>query len=89
MTDSPTSQAAKGLISCTTDLVTQGNTGRSFIGGTLHWITEQDGKWVLRTEMLGYQRMWGTHTGQNIARHLTAMLNRIGVFTEDYGGNRV
>lgn len=48
-------KAAPGKISLTADGWTADTTKALFLGMTAHWIDMKEGKWMLRTEVVGFK----------------------------------
>lgn len=71
-------QAAPGKISTTSDGWTADNTKGSFLGMTAHWIEVKDGKWTLRSEVIGFQPISGEHSGRNLGRYFVSLCDRVG-----------
>lgn len=55
------------------------------MGVTGHWIDVDDGtnEWTLRSEVFAYRRVRGPHDGENLARILAGVFDRVGVFTPE------
>ena len=57
------------------------------MGVTAHWIKVDDGKWKLRSEVMGFTGLSGDHSGVNLGRYLIGLYERVGIITE--GGSKV
>jgi hypothetical protein len=49
---------------------------------TAHWIEVDDGKWKLRSEVVGFKGLSGNHSGDNLGRYLIGLYERVGIITE-------
>jgi hypothetical protein len=59
----------------------------AFLGVTAHWITVKDGKWELRSEIIGMKSVLGRHNGDNLARYFMGLCDRVGICGK--GGTKV
>jgi hypothetical protein len=75
-------QRAPGKVSCTADTWTADNTKASFLGVTAHWIDVVDGKWQMRSEVIGLRFVSGNHSGLNLARYLIGSFDRVGICSD-------
>lgn len=79
-------QAAEGDLSFTEDIWTD-NRQRSFLAITGHWIeaklvqTETGTKreLVLRSALVGFVRLPGSHTGEHIAEAFVSVMDKLGI----------
>jgi len=46
---------------------------------TGHWIDVKDGKWELRSEVIGFRSISGEHSGANLGRHFIGICERVGI----------
>ncbi len=76
-------QSAPGKISTTCDAWTAGPMRKGFLGVMGHWIEVIDGKWALRSELVGFSLIVGEHTGLNLGWHFVCVCDRIGVWTPE------
>jgi len=55
-------------------------TSSGFIGVTMHWINVSDeGKWALKSAVIGMKGITGDHSGKNLGRFVVAVCNCIGL----------
>jgi len=65
----------------TADGWTADNTKASFLGVTAHWIDVKEGKWSLRSEVIGFKGVSGEHSGgANLGRGLC---DRVGICNKE------
>ena len=77
-------QAALGKVSMTADGWSADTTKQGYLGLTGHWIDVTDnGKWVLRSEIVGFQAFLGDHSSDNLGRYCVGLLNRVGIISRD------
>jgi hypothetical protein len=76
-------QQAPGKISSTADGWSADTTKASFLGMTAHWVEVKDGKWNLRSEVVGFQPVSGDHSGWNLGRYFVGLCDRVGIFGKD------
>lgn len=53
---------------------------------TAHWI-DVDAKteaWTLRSEVVGFRLLHGTHAGNNLGRYFLGLCDRIGITSSEY-----
>jgi hypothetical protein len=74
-------QATPGRVSTTTDLWTEDKTKASFIGITGHWIQVKDSEWRLRSEVVSFRGLTGTHSSGNIGRYFVRLSEHVGIIT--------
>lgn len=72
-------QNIPGKVSCTADGWTADNTKGSFLGMTAHWIDVKDGKWTMRSEVVGFKGISGEHSGWNLGRYFVGLCDRVGI----------
>jgi hypothetical protein len=48
----------------------------AYLGVTVHWITAN---WELRSELLGFSELPGSHSGENIGHELHNLLQKFGI----------
>ena len=46
---------------------------------TAHWISESNGRLVLKAALIGFHRLKKKHTGVNLAKTIEYLLDRAGV----------
>jgi hypothetical protein len=46
---------------------------------TAHWIARVDTRLVLKAALLGFQRVYGSHTGKTLGRHILDIIDRADV----------
>ena len=76
-------QEAPGKISLTSDGWTADNTKGTFLGMTAHWIEVKDGKWKLRSEVVGFQPISGEHSGDNLGRYFVGLCDHVGIMSKN------
>jgi hypothetical protein len=76
-------QAAPGLISMTADGWSADNTKAAFLGVTAHWIEVKEKKWNLRSEVVAFQGISGTHDGDNLGRYFWGLCERVGICSQN------
>ena len=70
-----------GHIATTTDSWTADNTKGSFLGVTAHWIEIKDDTWKMRSSVIGFKALSGSHSGDNLGRQFVGILKRAGIVT--------
>jgi hypothetical protein len=61
---------APGKVSITADGWSADTTKQGYLGLTGHWIHLMDtGKWVLRSEVVGFWALSGAHSGDNLGHY--------------------
>lgn len=50
---------------------------------TAHWIEVRDSKWLLRSEVVGFQPLSGEHSGWNLGRYFVGLCDRVGIFNKN------
>ena len=50
---------------------------------TAHWIDVKEGKWKLRSEVVGFKLVSGDHSGWNLGRYIVGLCERVGICTQD------
>jgi hypothetical protein len=48
---------------------------------TAHWIEVIDGKWKMRSEVIGFKALSGAHSGENLGRYAVGLLDRVGIMS--------
>lgn len=76
-------QCAPGKVSATADGWTADHTKASFLGMTAHWIEVTDGKWKLRSEVVGFQGISGDHSGWNLGHYFVGLCDCVGICGKD------
>lgn len=71
-------QKALGLVSMTTDIWTDQNM-RAWMAVTGHWIQERSGAFELRSDMIAFKYLPGTHTGEVIGNTLVKVAERVNI----------
>jgi hypothetical protein len=53
---------------------------KPFFAITAHWIyrDEKDGSLKLKARLIAFQRIWGTHNGENLGKLCLDLLDRAG-----------
>lgn len=59
------------------------NTKAAFLGVTAHWIEVKGGKWALRSEVVAFQGISGSHSGDNLGRYFMGLCDRVGVCSQN------
>lgn len=77
-------QAAPGRISSTGDMWSADTTKAAFLGVTAHWIEVKEGRWVMRSEVIGLRSVSGDHGGENLGRYFVGVCDRIGMTSKVY-----
>jgi hypothetical protein len=72
-------QAAPGKVSITIDGWMADYSKKSFLGVTAHWIEVSNSKWTLRSAVIAFRTVSGSHTGENLARYLLSLCDRVGI----------
>lgn len=75
-------QDAPGQISVTADVWTTDTTRASYLGMTGHWIEVRDGKWELKSSVIGFRVISGDHSGNNLGRYFASTCQRMGIITD-------
>jgi hypothetical protein len=69
-----------GKVSITADGWSADTTRQGYLGLTGHWIDVMDsGKWVLRSEVVGFRALSGDHSGDNLGRYCIWLCDRLGI----------
>jgi len=63
----------------TADGWTANNTKASFLRMTAHWIDVKDGKWTMRSEVIGFQAISGEHSGWNLGCYFIGLCDHVGI----------
>ena len=74
---------APGKISLTADGWTADTTKTSFLGMTAHWIEVKEGKWGLRSEVVGFKHVSGDHSGWNLGCYIVGLCDHVGICNQD------
>ena len=53
-----------------------------FLRMTAHWIEVKGKEWKLRSEVIGFKALSGTHTGENLGRYAVRLLDCVGIMDE-------
>lgn len=52
---------------------------------TAHWIeVTSSAKWKLRSEVVGFRLIHGTHAGKNLGRYFVGLCDRVGIMSRSY-----
>ena len=51
----------------------------SFFGMMAHWVEVKGRKWQLRSEVVGFQVISGSHSGLNLGRYFVGLCDRVGI----------
>lgn len=72
---------APGNVSILWDMWTAKHTSNPFLGLMARWVAidAQTGAWSLRDEVIGCYNVFGEHTGDNLGKYLTMLLDRVGI----------
>jgi hypothetical protein len=54
-----------------------------FQGMTAHWIEVKDGKWKMKSAVIGFKSLSGAHTGENLGGYTVGLLDRVGIMDEN------
>ena len=46
---------------------------------TAHWIGVEDGRWKMRSVVIGFKALPGDHSGENLRRYLVCLLDHVGI----------
>lgn len=76
-------QASPGKVSMTADGWSADNTKAAFLGMTAHWICVKGDKWKLRSEVVAFQGISGTHSGINLGRYFMGLCDRVGICSQN------
>lgn len=78
--------AAPGKASINHDLWTEDHSSTAFFGITAQWIDVKDLRpWTLRAEVIGFHKVLGDHSGQNLGRQLLKVTDRVGITSKKEG----
>jgi hypothetical protein len=72
-------KGAPGMVSATADGWSVDTTSASFLGVTGHWMEVTDGKWKLRSEVIGFRGLSGEHSGKNLGQYFVGVCERVGI----------
>ena len=75
-----TAKGAVGKISYTTDTWSSKNM-TPYMAVTAHWMAEKNGHLELKSALLAFQKVWGSHTAKNLASVMLRILDRAGTTT--------
>lgn len=67
------SKAAPGRVSLTADGWTANNTKTSFLGMTAHWIEVRGNMWKMRSEVIGFRGVLGSHSSDNLGHYFVGL----------------
>jgi hypothetical protein len=67
----------------TTDIWTLDQTKASFMGITGHWVDVSASTWTLRSEVVVFRGLSGSHNGQNLGNYFVRLCERVGIFSPD------
>lgn len=70
---------APGKVSTTADEWSVDTTKPAFLGVTGHWIDVKEGKWNMRSAVIGFRGISGEHSGANLGQHLVRICQRVGI----------
>ena len=70
---------AIGKISVTADGWTADNTKGLFFGMTVHWVEVRGWKWQLRSEVVGFQAISGSHSRLNLGQYFIGLCDHVGI----------
>jgi len=54
-------------------------TKQGFQGMMGHWIEVKEGKWKMRSAVIGFKALSGSHSGENLGRYAVGLLDRVGI----------
>ena len=66
-------------MSITQDGWSADTTKVGFQGMTVHWIAVTEGKWKLRSAVIGFKALSGGHSGENLGRYSVGLLDCVGI----------
>ena len=46
---------------------------------TAHWIGVEDGRWKMRSVVIGFKALPGDHSDENLRRYLVCLLDHVGI----------
>ena len=75
---------APGEISALWDLWTAPYTKDPYLGLMIQWIEVKGAVWVMRAEVVAFHKIFGAHTGINLARYFLLLTDRIGVTSKNH-----
>jgi hypothetical protein len=58
-------------------------TKQGFEGMTGHWIEVKGGKWKMRSAVIGFKALSGSHTGENFGRYAVGLLDHVGIMDKN------
>ena len=53
-----------------------------FQGMTAHWIEVKDGKWKMKSAVVGFKSLSGAHSGENLGRYTVGLLEGVGIMDQ-------
>jgi hypothetical protein len=59
------------------------NTKAAFLWMTVHWIEVKEEKWSLRSEVVAFQGISGSHNGDNLGRYFMGLCDRVGICSQN------
>lgn len=79
-------QNSVGKISYTVDIWSDSNL-RSYLAMTAHWIARYNNSLQFKSSLIAFHRVWGKHSGKNLAKIVFDMLERVGVTSKVFPVN--
>ena len=71
-------------MSITADGWSADTTKHGYLGLTGHWIDVMNtGKWVLRSEVVGFRALSGDHSGYNLGCYCVGLCDRVGIMGQE------
>jgi hypothetical protein len=70
-------QNSLGKVSFTMDIWSDAKM-QSFLAMTAHWIARDNNTLKLKSSLIAFHRIWGKHTGKNLAAIVLSLLDRAG-----------
>ena len=64
------------------DVWTADMTRASYMGMTGHWIEVNNGKWKLRSSVIGFRMISGDHSGNNLGHYFISICKHMGSITD-------
>ncbi len=53
-----------------------------FLGMMAHWIEVKEEKWKMRSAVIGFKALSGSHSGENLGRYAVGLLDRVGIMSK-------
>lgn len=44
-----------------------------------HWIEVKEGRWKMKSAVIGFKGIMGSHTGENLGRYAVGLLDHVGI----------